>query len=208
MAFSYFNDSFSLASGSGAANPIPLDVRSAQMQLTHATHSLTSISLFVAQLYYSHFKYAGLCFNGDAVLCVAKMLVAWYQYDILKPHTHASSSVTQVSFGALQDSNIAWSSDRNSLYGHYNSTNFNEFPQYRGGGGISGYVNDDQHFLVWMRPGAARTVRKLYAQINSDIPAGCSHHHDLRVIDGIGSLTYLRLLVLLPAFVIHSILPF
>ena len=75
----------------------------------------------------------------------------------------------------LQETNIAWASDKNSLYGHYKPTNFNEIPQFRGGGTINSsylYVNDDEHFLVWMRPGAARTVRKLYARINSDIPAG------------------------------------
>lgn len=37
-----------------------------------------------------------------------------------------------------------------------------------------GNVNEDQHFLVWMRPAAARTVRKLYAVIHDDIPAGVS----------------------------------
>ncbi|DBB12141.1 hypothetical protein WJX82_010754 [Trebouxia sp. C0006] len=75
----------------------------------------------------------------------------------------------------MDETNIAWASDKNSLYGHYKPTNFNEIPQYRGGGTINSsylYVNDDEHFLVWMRPGAARTVRKLYARINSDIPAG------------------------------------
>lgn len=75
----------------------------------------------------------------------------------------------------LDETNIAWASDKNSLYGHYRPTNFNLIAQYRGGGTINstnGYVNDDEHFLVWMRPGAARTVRKLYARINSDIPAG------------------------------------
>ncbi|KAA6416964.1 MAG: hypothetical protein FRX49_13064 [Trebouxia sp. A1-2] len=75
----------------------------------------------------------------------------------------------------LDETNIAWASDKNSLYGHYKPTNFNEIPQFRGGGTINSsylYVNDDEHFLVWMRPGAARTVRKLYARINSDIPAG------------------------------------
>ena len=79
-----------------------------------------------------------------------------------------------------QETNIAWASDKNSLYGHYRPTNFNLIAQYRGGGTINstnGYVNDDEHFLVWMRPGAARTVRKLYARINSDIPAGTAATH-------------------------------
>ena len=75
----------------------------------------------------------------------------------------------------MQDTNIAWSSDRNDgLYGTYEPTNFNSIAAYRGGGTISGNVNEDQHFLVWMRPAAARTVRKLYAVIHDDIPAGVS----------------------------------
>lgn len=72
----------------------------------------------------------------------------------------------------VQSSNIAWSSDRTDLYGDYTPSFFNVNAQSRGGGAIAGNVSDDQHFLVWMRPGAARTVRKLYAQINEDIPAG------------------------------------
>ena len=72
----------------------------------------------------------------------------------------------------VQDSNIAWTSDRTQLYGNYTPSFFNQIPSLRGGATINGTVRDDQHFLVWMRPGAARTVRKLYAQINEDIPAG------------------------------------
>ena len=72
----------------------------------------------------------------------------------------------------MQDSNIAWTSDRTQLYGNYIPSFFNQIPSLRGGATINGTVRDDQHFLVWMRPGAARTVRKLYAQINEDIPAG------------------------------------
>lgn len=86
-----------------------------------------------------------------------------------------SANGTQHLVLLMQETNIAWASDKNSLYGHYRPTNFNTIAQYRGGGTINstnGYVNDDEHFLVWMRPGAARTVRKLYARINSDIPAG------------------------------------
>lgn len=73
----------------------------------------------------------------------------------------------------LQETNIAWSTDRtDGLYGTYQPTNFNSIPDYRGGSTIIGNVNEDPHFLVWMRPGAARTVRKLYAVIREDIPAG------------------------------------
>ena len=83
---------------------------------------------------------------------------------------------------ALQESNIAWSSDHTQLYGDYTPTNFNlaQYPQYRGGGTITGSVRNDEHFLVWMRPGAARTVRKLYGRMNSNIPAGkamCTVYH-------------------------------
>lgn len=77
----------------------------------------------------------------------------------------------------MQDTDIAWKSDRNDLYGAYTVTNFNNIPEFRGGGTIVGNVNEDQHFLVWMRPGAARTIRKLYAIIHDDIPAGVACVH-------------------------------
>lgn len=89
----------------------------------------------------------------------------------LMPYSYFNDSFSLQGF-TLDDSNIAWKSDRNSLYGDYAPSFFNQVPRSRGGGAIQGNVSHDQHFLVWMRPGAARTVRKLYARINEDIPAG------------------------------------
>ncbi len=67
---------------------------------------------------------------------------------------------------------MAWSFDQHHLYGHYLSTNFNDIPATRGGNTSTTYIDDDQHLMVWLRVGAHATVRKLYAIINTDIPAG------------------------------------
>ena len=72
----------------------------------------------------------------------------------------------------MQESNLAWSFDQHHLYGHFLSTNFNDIPATRGGNTSTTYIDDDQHLMVWMRVGAHATVRKLYAIINTDIPAG------------------------------------
>ncbi len=71
-----------------------------------------------------------------------------------------------------QESNLAWSFDQNHLYGDQLPTNFNDVPATRGGNTSTVPLNTDQHLMVWMRVGAHATVRKLYAVINTDIPAG------------------------------------
>ena len=72
----------------------------------------------------------------------------------------------------MQESNLAWSFDRNHLYANYLAENFNDVPAVRGGNTSTVPINTDQHLMVWMRVGAHATVRKLYATINTDIPAG------------------------------------
>jgi len=71
-----------------------------------------------------------------------------------------------------QESNLAWSFDRNHLYGNQLPTNFNDVPATRGGNTSTVPLNTDQHLMVWMRVSAHATVRKLYAVISTDIPAG------------------------------------
>ena len=72
----------------------------------------------------------------------------------------------------MQESNLAWSFDQNHLYADYLATNFNNIPATRGGNTSTVPINTDQHLMVWMRVGAAATIRKLYAVIHTDIPAG------------------------------------
>jgi len=37
---------------------------------------------------------------------------------------------------------------------------------------IAGTVQQDEHFIVWMRTAALSTFRKLWGVLRSDIPAG------------------------------------
>ena len=76
------------------------------------------------------------------------------------------------SSGPVQESNLAWTFDRNHLYANFLATNFNDVPAVRGGNTSTVPIDTDQHLMVWMRVGAHATVRKLYATINTDIPAG------------------------------------
>jgi hypothetical protein len=72
----------------------------------------------------------------------------------------------------IDDSDIAWHYDRDHLYGHYLSQNYNNVPAFRGGNTTTTFIDESQHFMVWMRPDVHSTVRKLYGVINQDIPGG------------------------------------
>ena len=72
----------------------------------------------------------------------------------------------------LQETDIAWHYDRDHLYGDQLAENYNNDPPFRGGGTTTGPLNENQHFMVWMRPTAAKTVRKLYGVIQRPIAAG------------------------------------
>lgn len=73
---------------------------------------------------------------------------------------------------AIREDGIAWTSDRKTKFGTQNATNFNELADFRGGGTIFGPVNEDEHFLVWMRTAALPSFRKLWGRIDYDIPKG------------------------------------
>jgi len=85
---------------------------------------------------------------------------------------------------AIDDSAIAWPTDSSQLYGAVLPANFNDDPATRGGGagargGPDGAspvpLNEDQHLMVWLRPAAAPTFRKLWGVVDNGgetIPAG------------------------------------
>lgn len=72
----------------------------------------------------------------------------------------------------MQDSNIAWSTDADNLYGDFYAVNYNNIPAYRGGNTTDLPLDQSEHFMVWMRPGGKKGVEKLFGQINTAIPAG------------------------------------
>lgn len=73
---------------------------------------------------------------------------------------------------AVDENNIAWTSDINDLFADYDAVNFNTVPKYRGGGNLTVPVNQNQHFLVWMRVSARPRTRKLWGIIREDLQKG------------------------------------
>ncbi len=71
-----------------------------------------------------------------------------------------------------QESGIAWGYDKTHLYGSYLPTNFNSVPAYRGGNTSTVPVNANEHLMVWMKPAAKPSFRKLWAIIHEPIAAG------------------------------------
>jgi hypothetical protein len=92
-------------------------------------------------------------------------LIAWSNFNDTFAVTSGGRSI------AVDDSDIAWHYDKDHLYGHYLPSNYNQ-PPNRGGNTTTTFIDESQHFMVWMRPSVHSTVRKLYGVINQDIPAG------------------------------------
>ncbi|KAK9849376.1 hypothetical protein WJX84_000528 [Apatococcus fuscideae] len=76
----------------------------------------------------------------------------------------------------VREDEIAWEYDIEHLYANFTEENYNPStaPQYRGGGNFSQGpgMRDNQHLIVWLRPSAHRTFRKLYGVIHQDISPG------------------------------------
>lgn len=67
---------------------------------------------------------------------------------------------------------IAWEWDRKYLYGSHIPFNFNNDSDLRGGATITGPLDEEFHFHVWMRVAARPTVRKLFGEIERDLEEG------------------------------------
>ena len=72
----------------------------------------------------------------------------------------------------MQESGIAWSYDKNHLYGPVQPKNFNTEAARRGGNTSDVDINQNEHLMVWLRPGAKPTIRKLWGKINTPLAAG------------------------------------
>ena len=75
---------------------------------------------------------------------------------------------------AMQQSDVAWEYDVDHLYGPVQPVNFNteQLAASRGGNTSGTVLNKNEHFIVWMRPAAQPTFRKLWAVIDTPLPAG------------------------------------
>lgn len=73
---------------------------------------------------------------------------------------------------SIDESDIAWASDREHLYGNVTAVNFNQIEAYRGGNTSTLPLNQDEHWMIWQRPAGQKTTRKLYGRVMNDIPEG------------------------------------
>ena len=74
----------------------------------------------------------------------------------------------------MQQSQVAWEYDVDHLYGPVQPVNYNTEQQaaLRGGNTSDVVLNQNQHLIVWMRPAAQPTFRKLWAVIDVPLLAG------------------------------------
>ena len=72
----------------------------------------------------------------------------------------------------LQSSNIAWQYDAKHLYADAPPQNFNDDPATRGGNTSAVGIASNQHLMVWLRPAASPSFRKLYGVLGTALPAG------------------------------------
>ena len=54
----------------------------------------------------------------------------------------------------VDDSELVWDSDRDTLFGNYAAENFNTVESLRGGQALAVNISRDEHFMRWMRPSA------------------------------------------------------
>ena len=73
---------------------------------------------------------------------------------------------------AVSTKDISWKGDRKFKFANYVAKNVNEDPATRGGKKIEGTVQEDEHFIVWMRTASTKTFRKLWGVIETDIDKG------------------------------------
>lgn len=65
-----------------------------------------------------------------------------------------TSATAQLEEVEIDDSKLVWDSDRNNFFGNYETEHLNTLPEYRGGRETTLPVNQDEHFMHWMRPAA------------------------------------------------------
>jgi hypothetical protein len=51
----------------------------------------------------------------------------------------------------LDESDLVWASDRDTLFGNYAAENHNTEPALRGGKELTTNISRDEHFMAWMR---------------------------------------------------------
>jgi hypothetical protein len=58
----------------------------------------------------------------------------------------------------IDDNKLVWDSDRNNFFTDYKPINLNTLAELRGGREVTLPVNEDEHFMHWLRPAAHPSV--------------------------------------------------
>lgn len=99
-------------------------------------------------------------------------LVAWSYFNDTYTIGYIKRADGQEDSFGINDKGIAWKTDRNKKFGDVLPQNFNLNPNTRGGFTLNGPVNQDEHFMVWMRTAPLPRFRKLYGRIETDLLPG------------------------------------
>ena len=79
----------------------------------------------------------------------------------------------------LDDTDLVWSSDRDTFFGNFAAVNHNTIPALRGGMALTLNVSMDEHFMAWMRPAAhpgVPPVSLASRSLERVFPAQCRLH--------------------------------
>eukprot|EP00899_Mesostigma_viride_P017510 jgi/Mesvir1/25760/Mv01937-RA.1 len=98
-------------------------------------------------------------------------LVAWSFFNDTYSLKKVDYNGVESSVDVLEDG-IAWDSDRKEKFGDQEAKNFNIIPELRGGGTVTGPLNKNEHFVVWMRTAALPKFRKLWGRIPGGFQQG------------------------------------
>ncbi|GBG72895.1 hypothetical protein CBR_g12615 [Chara braunii] len=108
-------------------------------------------------------------------------LVAWSFFNDSYSLTLTSSGLDPSSASSLSpglnrtldvdEKGIAWDSDVKDKYGRVMPQNFNNDPATRGGSTLTGPINQNEHFIVWMRTAALPSFRKLWGKVDEKLYA-------------------------------------
>ena len=81
---------------------------------------------------------------------------------------------TRIRVSQIDETGLAWAEDAKWLYSNSQGLNYNTDERWwlRGGGNLTGPMNQDEHFMVWMRPTANPDTYHLWGSIDQDLLPG------------------------------------
>ena len=168
IAWSLFNDTFAATQGTTALN-IDVSAGWAALNACSSCHTASVVCLGICRVVNSLLLPPPGSWSANLTLALHPDLIITSLQ--LWPSSVPSAEVLHM---CLQTQDISWAYDREHLYGNYQAQNFNDEAQYRGGGTITQNVSQAENLLVWMKPAAYHTFKKLYGRIDQPLLAGGS----------------------------------